>query len=226
MSLLDMAKQAQGGRGLTDLGQQFGIDEKTTRSLAEQLAPTIASGAKQRAKAEGGLGALLEQLLGENEVGYYEDAAQAATPAARQQGERFLEGLFGSSEAPREIARAAAEKTGASQDLVAQFLPALAAMLQGALQKQAPDDQIKGAMGALGSNDRAGAGIEDLLGALGGGSGGGSGGGLGGLGDMIGGLLGGGAKSSSGGGLDQVLQALDADGDGSPMNDIVKKFLG
>ena len=106
---------------------------------------------------------------------------------------------------------------------MSQFLPALAAMLQGAMQKQAPDDQVRGAMGALGSEDKAGSGIEDLLGAL----------------------QGGGsrrlaasaacsaaclaeanpqAQASGGGGLDNLLMMLDADGDGSPLNDIVKKF--
>lgn len=224
MSLLDLLKQSQGGKGLEQLGEQFGIDETTTRSLAEQLTPTIAGGAKARAKAEGGLGTLLGQLMGEQEVAYYEEPAKAASPTARAQGEKFLENLFGSAEAPREIASAAAARTGASQDLVSQFLPALAAMLQGAMQKQAPDDQVKGAMGAIGSADKAGAGIGDLLGALGGGGGAGGGG----LGGMLGGLLGGGgqgqAGESSGGGLDGLLQTLDADGDGSPFNDILAKF--
>lgn len=224
MSLLDLLTQAQDGRGLDELGRQFGLDEEATRSLAEQLAPTIASGAKQKAKEEGGLGTLLGQLLGEREVAYYEEPTKAATPAAQAQGEQFLKDLFGSPEAPHEIAKAAAERTGTAQDLVSQFLPALAAMLQGAMQKQAPDDQVKGAMGALGSNDRPGVGIEDLLGALTGGSGNGAGGGLS---DMIGGLLGGGkTQGQASGGLDQLLQSLDADGDGSPFNDIVRKFVG
>jgi hypothetical protein len=69
-------------------------------------------------------------------------------------------------------------------------------MLQGAMQKQAPDDQVKGAMGAMGSNDQPGVGIEDLLGALTGGSGGGSRSGSG-IGDLIGGLLGGGRLPAS-----------------------------
>ncbi|MCP4307846.1 MAG: DUF937 domain-containing protein [bacterium] len=222
MSLLDLLNPSQDGRGLEQLGQQFGIDEKATRSLAEQLAPTIASGAKRRAEAEGGLGALLNQMMGDREVAYYEEPAKAATSEARAQGEQFLEDLFGSAEAPREIANAAADRTGTPPDLVAQFLPALAAMLQGAMQSRAPDDQIQGAMGALGSADTAGAGIGDLLGALGGG-----GGGSGGLGGMLGGLLGGGNASGQGAGageLDDLLQMLDADGDGSPYDDILAKF--
>lgn len=223
MSLTDLLNQSQGGHGLRNLGQQFGFDEKTTQALASELTPTIASGAKRKAQAEGGLGTLLGQLKGEAEVGYYQDPAKAAAPEAQAKGERFLESLFGSAEAPREIAGAAAARTGAPQDMVAQFLPALAAMLQGGMQSQAPDDQIQSAMGSLGTVDKAGSGIGDLLGALGGGGAGG-----GGIGEMIGGLLGGGSQTpgGAGGGLDSILQMLDADGDGSPFDDIVEKFTG
>ncbi|OJV80517.1 MAG: hypothetical protein BGO34_15570 [Bacteroidia bacterium 44-10] len=52
--------------------------------------------------------------------------------------------------------------------------------------------------------------------------------GAGGLGDLLGGLLGGGQqKSRSGGGImDMLGSALDKDGDGNPLNDILGVFLG
>ncbi|WP_352423653.1 DUF937 domain-containing protein [Proteiniphilum sp.] len=52
--------------------------------------------------------------------------------------------------------------------------------------------------------------------------------GAGGLGDLLGGLLGGGQqKSRSGGGImDMLGSALDKDGDGNPLNDILGGFLG
>lgn len=67
---------------------------------------------------------------------------------------------------------------------------------QGGLQKQMPDSEIDGMMQG----------------------GGASGGGLMG---MIGGLLGG----NKGGGLAMLSQMLDADGDGSPLDDILGRFL-
>lgn len=217
MSLLDLLTQVQGGKGLEQLGQKIGLDANMTQALAKQLAPAIAGGAKRKAKAEGGLGSLLGQLMGEQDVRYYKEPAEAASEEARARGGQFLENIFGSADASQQIANAAAERTGAPQNLVAQFLPAIAAALQGAMQSQAPDDEIKGAMGAMGNNDRAGAGISDLLGSLGGG-------GAGGLAGMIGGLVGGGGAQSSGGGLQSILQMLDADGDGSPLDDIIEKF--
>jgi hypothetical protein len=52
--------------------------------------------------------------------------------------------------------------------------------------------------------------------------------GAGGLGDLLGSLLGGGQqKSRSGGGImDMLGSALDKDGDGNPLNDILGGFLG
>lgn len=51
--------------------------------------------------------------------------------------------------------------------------------------------------------------------------------GAGGLGDLLGGLLGGQQKGRSGGGImDMLGSALDKDGDGNPLNDILGGFLG
>ncbi len=217
MSLLDMLKAAQGGGGLDALGQSFGLDTGTTRSLAEQFAPAISSGMKQRAKQDGGLGAVLGALKGDDRAAYFDDPSAAAAPAAQAKGAEFLSQIFGSPEAVPEMAAAAAEKTGAPADKVQQMLPALAAMLQGGLQQRAPDAEISAAMGGLGtSGDKAGAGLGDLLGSLGGG-----GGGL--ISGLMGALSGGG--TSGGGGLGSLLQMLDADGDGSPLDDIVGRFL-
>lgn len=205
MSLLRMLQQAQGGQGLGELARQFGMDEAQAGGLAEMLAPAIGSAAKKRAEG-GGIEALLGQLQGEAQGSYFDDAAAAAAPEARAQGENFLDQILGSSEARQQLGQAAAERAGVDSGTVDQFMPALAAMLQGGMQKQTPDDGIAG-----------------LLGSLGGGSSGGGGGGLMG---MVGSLLGGGG-SSSGGGLDlgSIASMLDADGDGSPLDDILERVM-
>lgn len=237
MSLLQMLTQAQGGDGLGRLGQAFGIDPDTARSLAEKLAPAISSGVKARAAQEGGLQTVLSQLKGEDRAAYFDDPEAAAAPEAQAAGADFLAQIFGDRSAAPELAHAAAARTQAAPSQVEQFLPALAAMLQGGMQREAPDEAVDATMSGLSETgaDRAGSGLEDLLGALQGGgggalggllgalggSGGGGGGGLGGLMNALGG--GGGAQGR--GGLGQVLQMLDADGDGSPLDDIVGRFL-
>jgi hypothetical protein len=80
MSLMDLLKQAQGGQGLGQLGQQMGIDPSMMEQLAGQLAPAISGGVKRRAQAEGGLGAILGQLQGEQSAQYFDQPQQAVAP--------------------------------------------------------------------------------------------------------------------------------------------------
>lgn len=204
MSLLRMLQQAQGGQGLSGLAQQLGLDDAQAGGLAEMLAPAIGSAAKRKAES-GGLEALLGQLQGEAQGGLFDDPVAAAAPEARAQGENFLEQILGSRDAARELAGEAASRANVEQSKVEEFLPAMAAMLQGGMQRQVPDDGIAGM----------------LQGLTGGGAS--SGGGIMG---MIGGLLGGGPQSG-GGGLDlgSIASMLDADGDGSPLDDILERVM-
>lgn len=204
MSLMNLLQQAQGGQGLSQLASQFGIEEGQATQLTEMLAPTIGQAAKQQVQS-GGLESLLGAFQGENQGALFDDAAQAAAPEGQAQGMAFLEQLMGGQEAPQELASQAAQQTGIDMSTIMQFLPAIAGMLQGGMQKQMPDDSIQGLLGQLGGGASQ------------------SGGGLMG---MVGGLLGGNQQQASGGmDLGALTQMLDADGDGSPLNDVLGKFL-
>lgn len=203
MSLMNLLKQAQGGEGLSQLASQFGIDPRQADQLTNMLAPTIGQAAKQKAQA-GGLEGLLGALHGEGQGELFEDATAAAAPEGQAQGMAFLEQLMGGQEAPQELAAEAANQTGIDMSTVMQFLPALAGMLQGGMQKQVPDDSISGMLGQLT---------------------GGSEGGGGGLMGMVGSMLGGGQQAGGGMDLGALTQMLDADGDGSPLNDVLGKFM-
>ena len=203
MSLLKMLMDAQGGQGMGQLAQKFGIDEAQLGGLAEMVAPAISGGAKRRAQQPGGLEAMLGQMMGEGQGRYLDEPVAAAEPEARQQGEQFLEQILGSRDASQQLGQAAAERSGVSPDVVSQVLPALAAMMQGGMQRQMPDQTLQGMMQGAGQSSGGGGGLMGL----------------------IGGLLGG--NKGSGGGLDlgALTQMLDADGDGSPLDDILEKVM-
>lgn len=201
MSLLKMLMDAQGGQGLGQLAHQFGLDEAQLGGLAGMVAPAISQGAKRRAEQPGGLEAMLGQMMGENEARYLDDPVAAAQPEARAQGENFLEQILGSREATEELGQAAADRAGVDPGIVSQVLPALAAMMQGGMQRQMPDSSLQGMMGAASQQGPSG----------------------GGLMGMVGSLLGGGGQ----GGLDlgAITNMLDADGDGSALDDILEKVM-
>lgn len=194
MSLLDLLSQAGGGQGLSQLASQLGIDEKKAGELSKLLAPAIGSAATKQAQG-GGLGDLLGSLKGEGLGDMFDNPAQAAAPEAQAQGMAFIEQLMGGAKGAEGLASEAASRTGLDMGTVMKFMPALAAMLQGGMQKQMPDSSI-----------------DSMLGGLTGG---------GGIGGMISGLMGGGKGPD----LGALTSMLDANGDGSPLDDILGKFL-
>ncbi|MGB0959787.1 MAG: DUF937 domain-containing protein [Halocynthiibacter sp.] len=205
MSLLNLLKQAQGGQGLGQLAGQLGLDEAKTSQLTELLAPAIGSAAKQRAQT-GGLQDLLGSLQGEAQGEMFDNVAQATAPQGQAQGMDFLKNLLGSEEATQGVAQEAAAQTGIDFGDVMKLLPALGAMAQGGLQKNLPDSSIGDMLGGLSAGGQQ------------------SGGGLMG---MIGGLLGGAKNTNQSGGLDlsMLTNLLDADGDGSALDDVIGKFM-
>ncbi len=203
MSILRMLQQAQGGQGLGQLASQLGLEDSQAEELTSMLAPATSSAARQRAGA-GGLDQLLGSLRGESQAGMFDDAEAAASPEGQAQGLDFLTALMGGRDEANGLAEEAATRVGVDSSIVQQFLPALAAMAQGGLQRQVPDETI-----------------DSISGAQSGGQGGG------GLMGMLGGLLGGGGGSGQSGGpdLSSLSDLLDADGDGSPLDDILGRFM-
>ncbi len=198
MSLLALLNSAQGGDGVAALGRAFGLDATKSGELAALLAPAIGSAAKKRAEA-GQADLIARQLLGEREAAFFDDAAQAAQPEGRAQGARFLDETLGSQEARNRLADEAARRTGVDSGTVADFLPAIAAMLQGGMQRQMPDKSLQGLVG---------------------------GGRSGGLIGLAMGLLGGrGRGRGQGSELGMLTALLDRDGDGSVLDDVVESFL-
>jgi len=223
MSMLKLLQQAQGGQGLEALAGQLGLDRSQADQLAQLLAPAIGTAVKRRAE-RGDIETVAGQLMGERQAGYFDDPAQAARPEAQAEGAAFLDQILGSSQARDGLAHEAANRSGIDMGTVMQFLPALAAMLQGGMQRSMPDDTLQGMMHGRGT---PGPGVRT--------------GGVGGLMGMLGGLLGGargraqpqsqnhgqhhGQQHAQQGGLDPLMAMLDADGDGSAMDDILERFL-
>ncbi|MEB8389225.1 DUF937 domain-containing protein [Rhodobacteraceae bacterium KMM 6894] len=200
MSIMKLLQQAQGGQGLSELANQFGLDQGTAEKLTQMLAPAIGSAAKQRAQS-GGLNDILGTLRGEGQAEMFENASVAASDKGRSQGQAFLSSLLGGQEQADGLAQEAAQRTGVEPGIVQQFLPAIAAMAQGGLQKRMPDTSID-AIAPAGAQ------------------------GAGGLMGLVGGLMGG-AKSDASGGFDlgMLNDLLDADGDGSALDDVLGKFM-
>ena len=186
--------------GLQSIARELGVSETEAASGAEALAPAILGGLqKKAAQPDGveGLGGLLGQLGG----GGLLDQVLSPQPTDVDPGNSVLGEIFGSKDVSRTVAQHASSQTGLEPGLLKKMLPLLAMLISGYMAKQHA--------GAAGSGGAASTGA-----AAGGG----------GLGDLLGGLLGG--RAGSGGGLGGLASMLDRDGNGNPLDDILRMAGG
>ncbi|KPN64234.1 hypothetical protein SAMN04488527_101233 [Aliiroseovarius crassostreae] len=200
MSLLHLLQQAQNGQGLSVLAEQIGLDPAQATQLTEMLAPQLGQATKAQVE-NGGLSGVIGALQGQEQAALYEDASLAASAQGQAQGAQFLTGILG-DKGTQSLAKQAARSTGIELDQIAAFLPALAAMAQGGLQKSMPDEALSTM-------------LPDRNGAAG-------------LMSLVSGVLGKSTNDApkSGPALDLLTSFLDADGDGSVMDDILGKIQG
>lgn len=184
---------AQAG-GLQSMARELGVSESQAASGAAALLPVILGGFKRQAQAQPTGLAGLGGLLGQLGGGGLLDDVLSPQPTNVNRGNDVLGQIFGSREVSRTVAQNTAAQTGLDPSLLKKMLPMLAMMVAGYMAKQ------------------PGAGAATQAPSMGGA-----------LGGLLGGLLGGrapagGAASSQGG----LASMLDLDGDGNPLDDILK----
>lgn len=185
--------------GLQSMARELGVSESQAASGAAALAPAILGGFKKQAQSQptglAGLGGLLGQLGG----GSLLDNVLAPQPTDVSQGNNVLGQIFGSKDVSRAVAQNAASQSGLDPSLLKKMLPMLAMLVTGYMAKQ------------------SGAGASPQVSPEGGGLGGG-------LGGLLGGLFGGrGADNATPGAAAPGLASmLDLNGDGNPLDDILR----
>lgn len=183
--------------GLDTLSRELGVDRQQAASGMEALLPAILGGFKREAQARPGgmegLGGLLGQLGG----GSLLDDVLSPQPTHLDKGNDVLGQIFGSKDVSRTVAQDAAARSGLDASVLKKMLPMLAMLVAGYFARQ----------GSTGLSQEAP--------------------GTGGLGGMLDGLLGGSSGGSSGGaagggGLGGLASMLDLDGNGNPLDDILR----
>jgi hypothetical protein len=133
----DLMRQAQGGAGLENLARQFGLSPQQANAAVAALMPAFAMGLQRAAMNPATMAALFQSVSTGPFAAFWDSAAQAFTPQAKQEGNRVLDQLFGSDEVSRRVAQQAAAFSGVGVDILQQMLPLLAGMVAGGLTRMA-----------------------------------------------------------------------------------------
>ena len=181
--------------GLDSMARELGISQSQAASGAAALVPAILGGFKKQAQSQPtGLDGL-GGLLSQLGGGGLLDDVVSPQPTNVNRGNDVLGQIFGSRDVSRTVAANAASQSGLDPALLKKMLPMLAMLVTGYMSRQ-----------SAGATARPPA----------------SGGGLGGL---LGGLLGGGKSggaSASATGLAGLASMIDMNGDGNPLDDIMR----
>jgi len=192
MQLTDILAQMG---GLQSMAQELGVSESQVASGAEALLPAILGGFKKQAQSQpAGLDGL-GVLLGQLGGGGLLDQVLAPQPTDVNHGNDVLAQIFGSRDVSRSVAQNAAAPSGLDPSLLKKMLPMLAMLVAGFMAKQ-QGGSTAAPTGPTGGG--LGAGLDGLLGGLFGGQSGSAGGGAG------------------------LASMLDMNGDGNPLDDILR----
>lgn len=186
--------------GLESMARELGLTEAQTATGAAALTPAVIGGFKKQAQSQpaglAGPGGLLGKLGG----GGLLDDVVSTEPTNVGRGNSVLGEIFGSKDVSRAVAQNAAAESGLDPSLLKRMLP-MVAMLVGGFMAKGGADATAGQSPA----GRSSAGD--------------------GLGGMLRGLLGrssGSAGTSSSAPASGLASMLDMDGDGNPLDDILR----
>lgn len=170
MNILEALLAAQGGGAVQQLGRQFGLGDDQVTSALSALVPALASGFAKNAASSGGLDSLVSALAGGRHAGYLDDLASLARPDTVADGNGILGHVLGSRDVSRQVAAQAATTSGVGADILKKMLPVVAAMMMGAMAKNAGGRGATAGVGlpgglgaALGGGSAAGGGVLDML---------------------------------------------------------------
>jgi hypothetical protein len=206
-NLSDIINNAQDGKAVENLAQQFGISPDQAQSAVQALIPAISGGLMQKVGGAGDLGGIISALTDPTHGAAFNNADAAQSSATAEKGGNAVSDMFGSSHIANQIAQQASSVTGIRPDVLMQMMPVLVSIVLGGLAKSAQNQGFGGMLGQLAQAAQQG--NLGNIGNLGQASAGGGGGGLMGmLGGLLGGLFGGNSTASSGNANQSALDNL------------------
>ena len=223
MNLMQMLLDGDGQQSAMQAGQQVGLNDQQTKMALGALLPALSGALKRQASDPNSLQGLMGALQTGNHDRYLEQPQMMGRPETVQDGNAILGHLFGSKDMSRAVASRASEQTGIDTGILKKLLPLAATMVMGSMGRQARQPSMQEALMGIAASQMMGGRQSG-----------------GGLGSMIGGILGGGrqprnvgmsapqapqAGSMGGGAMGLLNKMMDADGDGSAMDDLFEKFM-
>jgi hypothetical protein len=137
VTLFDIMRNAQSGRGFDNLSRQFGLSPADTQRAVEALLPAFTLGFQRNVHNPNAFGEFVDLLSSGQYAPFFDGSKPAAQAAAWASGNEVLTRIFGSKDVTRQVAEQAASMTGIGAQVLQQMLPMVAATIVGGVFRQA-----------------------------------------------------------------------------------------
>lgn len=148
-NLYQMVTGAQGGQGLDNLAQQFGLSREQADSAVQALVPALSTAFMSKAAQPGGLGDLAGAMTDDGHRQAYADPSAAQDADTQQKGGAVAGSIFGDNAIVEQVIAQASRYTGISADTLRQMLPVIVSMIVGGVSTAMHNQGLGGMLGQL-----------------------------------------------------------------------------
>jgi hypothetical protein len=130
-TLFDLLSNAQNGQAIDNMARQFALSQQQALAATQALLPAFSLGLKRQVESARTASSPPDffGLGGMPQVDAFQNAAQAFTQQAMQQGQQIMASLFGSPEMTRALSQLAAEQSRVAAPIISAMMPAMASIL-------------------------------------------------------------------------------------------------
>jgi hypothetical protein len=197
-NLSEIMQAAQGGQGINNIANHFGLSPEQAQSAVQALIPGMSMGLQNQAASADGLGSLIQMMTGGAHHEAFNNPSATAAPQTASAGTDILHQIFGGQSGAEAIAQHATNTSGISASVMQSLMPVVASMVMGGLFKGASNNGLGGLLSSLtgaaapnlGAQAAQGGILGGLLGSLMGAQASQPAAAQGGINDILGGLMG------------------------------------
>jgi hypothetical protein len=130
-TLFDLLNSAQNGQAIENMARQFQLSQQQALAATQALLPAFSLGLKRQVESAKDAPTLPDffGLAGMPQVDAFQNAAQAFTRQAMEQGQQIMTALFGSSEMTKALSQLAGMQSGVAPQIISAMMPAMASIL-------------------------------------------------------------------------------------------------
>lgn len=148
-NLYQMVTGAQGGQGLDNLAQQFGLSHEQADDAVKALVPALSTAFMAKAAQPGGLGDIAGAMTDDHHKQAYADPSVAQQPQTQQKGGEVAGSIFGDNAIVEQVIAQASRYTGLPEATLRSMLPVVLSMVLGGVATALHNQGLGGMLGQM-----------------------------------------------------------------------------